>query len=425
MASETTSRNSSNTVPETTANQKKKGASWSQSPHRVWLRRALFQVHLWIGIVISAYAIIIGLTGSALVFREEFEQASWPALYHVDPIPRQTTWQQAVDNIEAQRPGWKAFALRDFSQPQQTSTLLMRQLNRPPTPNYRQVSFNPYTGHVLLDRLRYGGFLGLMGNLHVYLMGGQSGLLLSGAMAFGLLILCFTGLVLWWPGVARWAGALLLNPKARWKRLNWELHSVVGFWACAALLVVTTTGLDFAFPDQVGKAVAIAVEGKLSAGDAPTPAPHPAPHPRPATSNPSQMNIDQALAAARQALPAAAPGGYLSFPATPTSNYKVTGYYTEALPYSQLVRVTLDGHTGAVLSYDDTRNDPRGSRVEQYFTTIHFGSFGGHGALGLIVKLYWVLLGIVPALLAVTGLIMYWNRKLRPAWLRMQKTKAA
>jgi hypothetical protein len=37
------------------------------------------------------------------------------------------------------------------------------------------------------------------------------------------------------------------------------------------------------------------------------------------------------------------------------------------------------------------------------------------------VWIFWVLLGIVPALLAVTGLIMYWNRKLRPAWLRMAR----
>jgi uncharacterized iron-regulated membrane protein len=388
-----------------------------RSPQQMWLRKALFQVHLWVGVAVAAYALVIGLTGSALVFREEMERAMWPGLYHVEPAARQMSLDQAVRRIEAERPGWRPFALRDFSQPGQATTVLMQRMNAAPTPNYRMVSFNPYTGQVLQDRLRYAGWLGLMGNLHVYLMSGQPGLIVSGAMALGLLVLCLTGLVLWWPGVARWIAALTLNPRARWKRLNWELHSVVGFWGCAALFAVTFTGVDFAFPNQVGRIVALVVEGKWSDAGSSTAAR------RYVVTNASLMTIDQAIEAARRALPQAAPGGYLSLPANAKSNYKVTGYYEHALPYSELVRVSLDGRTGKVLSYDDTRNEPRGSRVEQYFTTIHFGSFGGGGFLGVLVKCLWVLLGLVPALLAVTGLLMYWNRQLWPAWLKRKRAR--
>jgi len=45
--------------------------------------------------------------------------------------------------------------------------------------------------------------------------------------------------------------------------------------------------------------------------------------------------------------------------------------------------------------------------------------FGGDGVFGLLVKIVWVLLGLVPALLAFSGLTMYWTRKLRPLWRRM------
>jgi uncharacterized iron-regulated membrane protein len=78
----------------------------------------------------------------------------------------------------------------------------------------------------------------------------------------------------------------------------------------------------------------------------------------------------------------------------------------------------LDPHTGELLASSDTRQQTRGLRLEQYFVAVHFGSFAGNGVAGTLVKILWVLLGIAPALLAVTGLIMYWNRKLRPAWLR-------
>jgi uncharacterized iron-regulated membrane protein len=110
----------------------------------------------------------------------------------------------------------------------------------------------------------------------------------------------------------------------------------------------------------------------------------------------------------------------MQLPLTPHAPYRAIGYYKEALPYSQLVRIVLDSHTGALLASSDTRKEDRGARVEQSFVAIHFGLFGGAGPLGLLVKILWVLLGMVPALLAVTGLLMYWNRSLRMMWRRMR-----
>jgi uncharacterized iron-regulated membrane protein len=409
------------TVESVPVNMKTRRANWLRSPQGVWLRRALFQVHLWVGIALAVYAIAIGLSGSALVFRDEMEHAMWPAVYHVTPVKRSITMQAAVDRIQSARPGWVVFALRDFNTSGQATTALMRPVAGKFSANYGQVYFNPYTGEVLLDRLRYGGWLGWLANLHEYLLAGPVGLIVSGWMAVGLLMLCVTGIVLWWPGIQRWRSALMVNPRARWKRLNWELHSVVGFWACAALIVVTFTGLDFAFPDAIGNLVEVVTGGSLSTQDAQS-----IPQKRaPAFSNAPLMSIDQAIEAARVALPQDAPAGYLQLPATRTDavQYKATGYYSGSPPYSELVRVTIDARTGAVLSYGDTRKETRGSRAEQYFTTIHFGSFGGDGLTGVVIKWLWVLVGVAPALLAVTGLIMYWNRKLRPAWLRMQRRR--
>jgi len=42
--------------------------------------------------------------------------------------------------------------------------------------------------------------------------------------------------------------------------------------------------------------------------------------------------------------------------------------------------------------------------------------------VGLLVRVLWGLIGISPALLAVTGLLMYGNRKLRPLLLRLRKS---
>jgi uncharacterized iron-regulated membrane protein len=48
---------------------------WVELPHSLWFRRALYQVHLWVGIVIGLYVLMISVTGSLVVFRREL--ARW------------------------------------------------------------------------------------------------------------------------------------------------------------------------------------------------------------------------------------------------------------------------------------------------------------------------------------------------------------
>lgn len=48
------------------------------SAQRSGLQRALFQVHLWIGIAISLYVLLISVSGSVIVFRREMDRALCP-----------------------------------------------------------------------------------------------------------------------------------------------------------------------------------------------------------------------------------------------------------------------------------------------------------------------------------------------------------
>ena len=45
---------------------------WLDRPQRVPLRRALFQIHLWLALLLGLYVVMISVTGSAVVFRREF-----------------------------------------------------------------------------------------------------------------------------------------------------------------------------------------------------------------------------------------------------------------------------------------------------------------------------------------------------------------
>ncbi|MGH8206151.1 MAG: PepSY domain-containing protein, partial [Steroidobacteraceae bacterium] len=65
-----------------------------RAPHSVWLRRALFQLHLWTGIGVGLYIFVVSLSGSAIVFRRELDKALCPRTIMVRPVgPRMSDAQ--------------------------------------------------------------------------------------------------------------------------------------------------------------------------------------------------------------------------------------------------------------------------------------------------------------------------------------------
>ena len=85
-------------------------------------------------------------------------------------------------------------------------------------------------------------------NLHVNLLAGPTGRIVNGVCAILLTLLSLTGAVIWWPGIAKWRRSLTINPRANWKRINWDLHSAVGFWTFAFFFMWSFTGIYLVFP---------------------------------------------------------------------------------------------------------------------------------------------------------------------------------
>src|ERR1700744_3557724 len=81
-------------------------------PHKLWLRRVNFQMHLWTGLISTLYLIMIGLTGSVLVFREELE--SWAGLNPWHGFRTSAAYADPVDvisNVRAEFPGARMISL--------------------------------------------------------------------------------------------------------------------------------------------------------------------------------------------------------------------------------------------------------------------------------------------------------------------------
>jgi len=217
---------------------------WVQQPQNLWLRRALFQVHLWSGIGIGLYVLMISVTGSVLVYANELYVAATPKpIISTASLPRLTD-EQLTDAAARAYPGYQVVNLGRARNPDQAVDVSLRRGGQE-----KQRLFDPRTGNDLGESVPLRIWLvSKLLDLHDNLLAGPTGRRINGAGALALLGLAATGLVIWWPGIRTWRGHLRLHRGVGWKRLMWDLHSMIGFWSIGFILLFALSGLYLAIP---------------------------------------------------------------------------------------------------------------------------------------------------------------------------------
>jgi uncharacterized iron-regulated membrane protein len=217
---------------------------WLVNPKRVWLRRAIFQVHLWTGLAIGLYVVVMSLTGSAVVFRGELGRALTPLQRVVPSGPRMPVGELTAI-AQKLYPRFAVDEVRTSSDPGAAVEIVFRRANR-----YRDRVFDPYTGKDLGDRVRREPrSIEWLADLHDNLLGGEKGRTINGILAVAFTVLCLTGAVVWWPGVRLWRRSMGVRFRGSWSRIAWETHSAMGFWVFALLLLWAISGIYLAFPN--------------------------------------------------------------------------------------------------------------------------------------------------------------------------------
>ena len=84
--------------------------------------------------------------------------------------------------------------------------------------------------------------------LHASFLAGPTGRMVNGIGAFAVLLSVLTGLIVWWPGIARWRRSLVLRRGVAWRRTVWDLHSAAGIWSAAFVVVFAVSGIYLCYP---------------------------------------------------------------------------------------------------------------------------------------------------------------------------------
>ena len=362
-------------------------------PRQLWLRRALFQIHLWAGIALSLYVVVIALSGSILVFENELTGTTLPrGLSAWDPS-RTASIPDVMRRFAQACPGCVASLL--ITPYPAVPAFQIRAVDT----QHRQLGFiaDPVSGAVLPQPRTWVDW---MHDLHLYLLlGNEHGEQVNGVGAAILLLLCVTGLFLWWQGIRNWSRGLRISLRSHWRRINFDAHHAIGIWTIAIVTWWSISGVYFAWYGPLERAInaVFPVRAMLS-----PPMPPLAPH------NGASASLRAIVAAAQHA----SPRGRLFAIYNPS--------LTEATVFVQMdLRdpgnfahrdlVTIETSSARVLTvwhYGD--NVTLGDWILWSMFTLHFGT-----VWGLPVKILWCLLGVSLAVLSITGLIMYWNRYLR------------
>jgi uncharacterized iron-regulated membrane protein len=244
------------------SNQPNAWQRWVQQPQNLWLRRALFQVHLWSGIGIGLYVLMISVTGSVLVYANELYVAATPKpVISTGSGPRLTD-EQLIDAALRAYPGYHVVNLGRARNPDQAADVWLRRGEQD-----KKRLFDPRTGIDLGESVPLGvRLVSKLLDLHDNLLAGPTGRQVNGVGALALLALAATGLVIWWPGIKTWRRNLTLHRGVGWKRLVWDLHSIIGFWSVGFILLFAVSGVYLGIP-QPFEVLADRLTSLIGAGD--------------------------------------------------------------------------------------------------------------------------------------------------------------
>jgi len=207
-------------------------------------RKLTGKLHLILGLASGIIVCILGITGCILAFEREIEDATRPYKYteewQLPYLPPSRLQEIAVQAL----PGKK---LHSISYEQGKSAVASFYNGDPEY--YYLVYIHPYSGKVLKVKDMSRDFFRIVIGIHYYLLLppkiGQP-IVASATLIF--VILLITGIILWWPkNKAARKQRFSVKWNASWKRTNYDLHNVLGFYMSWIIIFIALSGLVMGF----------------------------------------------------------------------------------------------------------------------------------------------------------------------------------
>lgn len=396
--------------------------------------RTVWRWHFYAGLFVIPFMVILAATGIIYLFKPQLDAAMYSNLMVVQPDLATLPYVDQVQSVESAYPAAVITQVTPPAAANRSSEVLLTTTDE----RNLMVFVNPYSGEILGDRNEDNNLQAIARKIHGELLIGKLGdYLVELAACWGLVLLA-TGMYLWWPRQKfSVLGTLIPRLWSQNKRVFWrDLHAVPGFYGVLLIGFLILTGLPWTgfwgetfaqvwgqFPAQMwddipqsalltgslnqrGQVVPWAVEQlpiPQSAASGPTDhAGHQAATPTqsgPASGTPISLDAVIALAQAK----GAPPGFSVTLPKGETGVFTVSAFPPDP---TQEVTLHVDQYSGNVLAEVRWQDYGLVPKAVEMGTAIHMGRY-----FGFTNQLLMLVAALIVMLLAITGVVMWWQRR--------------
>jgi uncharacterized iron-regulated membrane protein len=378
------------------------------------MKKVIGIIHLWLGLASGLVVFIVSITGCIYVFEEELktffytdrevvtipDHAVKKSLSALLAIAQKESGQEhPVQNIEIPAAPDRTYIFRPAQIRNDKAYTHFGEIVY-----QRKLYLDPYTGEVVKNENTTYEFFTVVLRLHRNLLLNRSiGTVIVGISVILFVILLITGIVLWWPknkkGIKQRV-SFAWKKTTRWKRKNYDLHAVPGFYSLFIVLIIALTGLVWSF-DWFDNTVQWIANGGAKPAKA-----------KPLVSDTTMLHstapidrIYSTLAASNQN----AQSFNINLPQKPKDVISVSVRNHIHTRYNT-ARYQFDQYSGKLLkiSLFDEKNNGEKLRAMNY--DIHTGS-----VLGLTGKILAFIASLISASLPVTGFIIWYGRRKKDA----------
>jgi uncharacterized iron-regulated membrane protein len=256
----------------------------SSQPDQTALHRWLWRWHGYAGLFVIPFIFFMALTGLPYVWEHELEDALHPEYRALTPQATRVSYGQQLIAARAACPDMALLKVVLDGKPEHATSFMFGDKGDP-----LSVYVSPYSGQVITQFREWTRLSFAAISLHGLTFIEPYGSWLLELLACWGIILCITGVYLWWPRSTKWSVWGVLLPRLRSDgRTRWrDLHAVTGFYFAAVLALYLFTGLPWTafwggkllstLQDATGQGYLTAMTNCCAAPPSSTPASKPAP----------------------------------------------------------------------------------------------------------------------------------------------------
>ncbi|WP_448702260.1 PepSY-associated TM helix domain-containing protein [Mucilaginibacter sp. AW1-3] len=368
------------------------------------VNRSILFVHRWLGFIAGLVVFIVSITGCIFCFQDEIQDA----LYSYRKVEQQSKPYLAPSVLKQitlkQHPGYTANYIYYYGKDRPAAVIINSKNS------FEYVYLNPYSGAITHTENPLRNFFTIVEYIHLYLLLPPGiGTPIVGISVIIFVVMMITGIILWWPKrKTDRKRAFTIKWNGRWRRVNYDLHNVLGFYATSIAVILAISGLSIAFDWMRDSIYTTANLGDKYPAEKAT-----FKSDTLFKGNTLQPVADMAFAFAQKR--SANAEMFLVY--DPTENAGTIGItaYAKSLHFYHSDGYTFDKHTGKLLQYLSHEQKSPGMKMNDMNYDIHVGQ-----VLGLTGKIIAFTASLICASLPVTGFVIWLGKRNKKRYKKPQ-----